>query len=364
MQTPPSAALLLAWRFARSRLHRLQTGTTTGLLFLTLAILCSEVENIPQRLEKAGELGSDAFLWHWLSKTLVSNFILAAVTLLVLRISAPNGWSMTQKPMRFLASLAVGTALGVLASWQLGVSLGRLPSVFAANMDWKGFYSAWTNSLLWGGLFGWMYFLYLRRKEDQVRFGMLLGRRALLARQLSQSLIVAARAQVDPAMVVRILREVRARYAHDAPEASTLMDHMVDYLRLALHRVRDVQPMLAKELPLLRAYLALREAETGRRLRLSGDQSVATRPAGPVFLVARDMLDIAIQATQSDLDMRITIATDHTVVELRTGGEALMPAQLERLAGSLNARILGGADVAQHLVIAGQHSYTVHVPIV
>ncbi len=323
MQRPPSIALK-TWHFTRARLQRLQTDATTGLLFLALAILCADVEKIPEYLAKANAQGSGAFLWHWVSKTLLSNVILAVITLLVLRISAPSGSSMTRKPLRFFVCLAIGTALGLLVAWQVGVALDYLPSFFSPDMDWMKLYSGWADSLLWGGLFGWMYFLNLRRKEDQARFGVLLGRRALLARQLAQSQIIAARAQVDPAMVVRILREVHTRYADNATAASTLMDHMIDYLRLALHRVREPRPMLARELPLLRAYLNLRAAETGRQIHLHAGQFLADRPAGAIFLVAREMVDNTMLATTSDtaIDMHISIAADHTTVDLRTAGQA------------------------------------------
>lgn len=318
------SAAVSIWQFSKTRLQRLQTDAATGLLFLGLAILCADVEKIPEYLVKANTLGSGTFLWHWVSKTLLSNVILAVITLLVLRISAPSGASMTRKPWRFFVCLAVGTALGLLVAWQVGVVLGYSPSFFGPDMDWMKLYSGWADSLLWGGLFGWMYFLNLRRKEDQARFGMLLGRRALLARQLAQSQMVAARAQVDPAMVVRILREVHTRYDHNAVAASSLMDHMIDYLRLALHRVREPRPLLARELPLLRAYMGLRAAETGRQIHLHAEHFLADRPAGAVFLVARDMVDNALLATSADnvVELHIAVAPDYTTVDVRIAGQA------------------------------------------
>lgn len=364
MQMPLSAALLSTWRFARSRLQRLQSGAAAGVVLLALAILCSDIENIPQHLKHAGEIGADAFLWHWLSKTLLSSFIVAAIALLVLRISAPNGRGMTDKPGRFFASLAVGTALGMAASWQVGFFLGRVPSLFAADMDWETLYSGWMNALLWGGLFGWMYFLYLRRGEDQARFGMLLGRRALLARQVAQSQIVAARAQVDPAMVVRILREIHTRYGHNVQSASMLMDHMIDYLRLALNRVRESQPTLARELQLLHAYIALRTAEAGQAIRLSSEPSAVAGPTGPVFLIAREMIDHAMQATHCALELQITTTAHLTTIALRLGGEPLTHTQFARLSEGIHARASGRADALQYLFAAAEHTYTVHVPIV
>ena len=54
--------------------------------------------------------------------------------------------------------------------------------------------AAWLNTMTWGSLFGWLYFLYLRRNEDRNTYSALMKRSSLLSRDLAQQRLLAARA--------------------------------------------------------------------------------------------------------------------------------------------------------------------------
>ena len=70
-------------------------------------------------------------------------------------------------------------------------------------------------------------------------FSSLIGKRAMLARQLAHSELLAVRAQIDPHLLVDVLREVHKSYPQQPEMAAQLLDHLISYLRMAMNRKRE-----------------------------------------------------------------------------------------------------------------------------
>lgn len=220
--------------------NRLRQGLGAGVACALLALGFDQVDRLPDHLEWIAQHGARRFPAHWLAQDLLPSLVIAAVTLLTLKLGTRDGHALVRRPLRFVVLLAGGAALGILCGWELEVALGHVPALRSPDFDWTRLYEPWTSALLWGGLAGWLYALLRRREEDARRFALLLARRSLVARQLAHSRLAAARTQLDPALVTETLREIRARY-HAADDAGArraieLMDSLVRALRLALDR--------------------------------------------------------------------------------------------------------------------------------
>jgi hypothetical protein len=196
-------------------------------------------------------------------------FLLGALILMFgLKLCTHGFGNLQRRPWKFLASLAVVSALASVAGWCAIVAMsgGRLP--LDAGME--KFYDIWVKAMLWGGMVGWMYLLSLQRAESHARLSSMLVQRVVLARQLARSRLGTARAQFDPAMVARVLSQVHQRYRHDPVGASGLLDELISYLRLAMNRARVEVPDEAADQALHAALTALQRAAVAQ-----GEKNVA-----------------------------------------------------------------------------------------
>jgi len=351
-----------AWEFSTQRLRRLRTGLAPAVVFGTLAILGRNLESLPDDVAMAHRIGLVAFFVHWLVNNFIEACVIAAVLLLSLRISVPSGTDMTRRPARFFGVLALAGTMAAFAAWEIGAQLGAMPGLLAPDMAWERFYEGWVATLLWGGLFGWMYVLYLQRREDQLRLTMALGQRSLLARLLAQSQLATARAQIEPEMVVRVLRVVHQRYDTAPETAAALMDHLIDYLRLVLNRVREQRPLLVNDLGLIRSYLALHEAETGHRIPFETAAVEGSLPAESTFVVVRTLIRAANALPGAQTTLRLATHAHHIAIDIGTGAIPFGQELIAHISAEL-AESGAGGSILQRTADPRSHWYTVNVPI-
>ena len=196
----------------------------------------------PLFLERYGAMA----LARELTLQLVVNFIVGLGVMLALSAQLAQPAQALRRPGRFVLVLAVAAAPlcwlagAIEGSVRRGYLRLRVPHL-------PDFLEGWLTIFLWGGLFSWLYLLYLQRREDRLRLDGMLAKRAVLARQLAQAELLAARALIDPVMVAGVLRKVQARYADDPAQGAALLEQLIGYLRLALNRSRrdDAAVLLA-----------------------------------------------------------------------------------------------------------------------
>ncbi|ATQ77687.1 hypothetical protein CR152_26650 [Massilia violaceinigra] len=195
--------------------RRLRANYRQTLVFAAIGTVTERLTQVPSWFERIERDGWAIFLDAFLRET-VACALAALIVGFSLRLCTEKGSDLIRRPSKFLIMLTVGTAVAtVLAAWlDLMLSHGRLADIADRPGELVNF---WMQSLLWGGLIGWVYLLSLQRAEDHAGFTALLGKQALLARQLARSRLRAARAQVDPAMVARVLSEVHGRYRDRPP---------------------------------------------------------------------------------------------------------------------------------------------------
>ncbi len=173
-----------------------------------------------------------------LLKVLLVQFVVYSVVGLALMLALRGGAApaaMLRRPLRFILVLSAASAPLSWLSWALEVSIWRERAVLW-GLTLPGFVNGWLTIMLWGGLFGWLYLLWLQRRDDRARLNGMLAERALLARQVAQAELLAARTRIDPVAVAAELRAVQARYAVAPSEGAALLDQLIGRLRAALNR--------------------------------------------------------------------------------------------------------------------------------
>ncbi len=215
--------------------------------------------------------------------------------------------------------------------------------------------------------FNWLALLYQRYTDNQKKIGPILTRRALLARQVAQSRLLTARAEIDPKLIINILREVQARYHIDATGASTLLDQLIAYLRLAMNRSRDKAPSFSAECALINAYLTLRDAETGVPITLDIDdieasQKHATAPL-PLFLIVQKMFDEAVLTPALSVRIGIALRDGQLSITLDTGHASISEQGQARLAENIGRLALKSTNKFTQSFDLGANRYVVQAPI-
>ncbi len=87
------------------------------------------------------------------------------------------------------------------------------------------------------------------------------------ARQLAEARLTLMRAQVEPHFLFNTLAHVQALQEIDPPQASTMLDRLIGYLRAAMPSMRETKSTLGREIDVVRAYLDLLKIRMGERLK-------------------------------------------------------------------------------------------------
>jgi len=272
----------------------------------------------------------------------LSQLLISAVILITaFALSSKNASEMVARPGRFLLVLLTGGTVAVVAAFEVGVLVDDQRQFWGGDLySWVNTLDIWIRHLVGGALFGWMYFLYRQRSENEVSFVRELTRRSLLARQVAQSKLVATRARIDPEMVAHVLHRVHDNYRTDAAQASALLDNMISYLRLAMNRTRDTASSPTAELTLCRSYIALLEAETGIpitiRTNMDSDMLPGKLANGvPLFQAIRHLLWHSVRANATAITLRIESVADHVLVSIEIGAAAISADNLIALMSEL-----------------------------
>ena len=343
----------LAWR-ARSRAGH-------SISFILLGTGVGSLTLLPGWLPYLNEFSLRQASPYWWQEVVV---LLAGATLVVavLRIAAERAGELAQQPRRFVALLVLATVVAALSMLMV------LPLLKHGQLRWPSLASmlnTWWETLLWGGLVGWLYVLNLQRSEDQEQLDALQLRRALLARELARSRLGAARAQIDPAAVARILRTVHGRYRERPDSAAALLDRLIAYLRLAMQRVHRAAPTVAAEAELLQAVAALHEAEHGVAIActLELSQAGSRTPADTLLPVVRALLDAAAQSGAASLRLDCRPHDGALRIALSLAGAAIPADERAQLASALAQLLPGAPDPLQCIIEPGVHTYVVHLAL-
>ena len=88
-------------------------------------------------------------------------------------------------------------------------------------------------------------------------------------RQLIEARLKTLTAQIEPHFLMNTLANLRYLIKTDGQAASTMLDHLADFLHGALERSRSSDSTLGQELALVESYLAIMKIRMGERLRFT-----------------------------------------------------------------------------------------------
>lgn len=111
----------------------------------------------------------------------------------------------------------------------------------------------------------------LRQRDDAVRAQALsfATERSELERQAVDARLRLLQAQVEPHFLFNTLANVRELVDSGSPQASTVLESLIDYLRAAVPRLHEPATTMGQELQLVRAYLALMHLRMPDRLEFA-----------------------------------------------------------------------------------------------
>ena len=164
------------------------------------------------------------------------------------------------------AAIAVpaGNALGIPEIWwELMGKKKEMPPV------WLGI----VGNTIHLGLFSFMFILVAEvlQRRAATNAAVLSAQReqSLVAREVLESRLAAMQAQVEPQFLFNSLVGIEALYQKNSGAAAENLDRLIQYLRVALPRLREPGSTIAAEIELVRAYLAVVTSLHGGRPALT-----------------------------------------------------------------------------------------------
>lgn len=191
---------------------------------------------------------------------------------LILRL-AP-GWK------RWLA-LAVALPVSVMLGIVLAHPLADMPFEWSKQL-WQSLAIGMMFAVIGSAVF--LLAEHIHRLDDEVRRRRIAAEEQ--ARRETEARLKLLQAQIEPHFLFNTLANVGGLIDSDPPRARRLLDHLNDWLRLALARTRGNQSSLDDELKLLENWLQILSVRFGARLRwtISADAEVRRCALPPMLL--------------------------------------------------------------------------------
>lgn len=249
--------LTAAVRYAQRALCSLTWQEAAYFLFTGLLVAALNSVMGIEMLRKSGE---SAFLVHGvLLPLLIGPFVMAGWVLA--DRAEPAAWPRT-------ARLTVGlllsvTAAVVLVPLLLGAIGLKLPTELRSDGKsyeipaWSKHVALWLDVAIYCGLTFAVLEFRRRRERSQQVLQAALTEQAQLSRQLLESRLAAMQAQVEPQFLFDSLVDVQGTYDRNTLAGAEVMDRLINYLRVALPRLREQGSTVQAEVELLAAYLGV-----------------------------------------------------------------------------------------------------------
>ncbi|MCU0939204.1 MAG: histidine kinase [Burkholderiaceae bacterium] len=169
-----------------------------------------------------------------------------------------------QRHWRLAAAVGCAAAIAVALVPPLLDAVGlRMP--LEVKMDgkqiripaWAMYVESWLHVAIYSALT--VAVLELRRRGERSAqvLQAALTARSHLSRQVLESRLAAMQAQVEPQFLFDSLVDVQATYDRDSAIGADVMDRLINYLRVALPRLREQGSTVQAEVELLAAYLGV-----------------------------------------------------------------------------------------------------------
>ena len=155
------------------------------------------------------------------------------------------------------------------------------------------------------------------------------ARAAAIEKQAMQAQLQLLQAQIEPHMLFNTLANLQGLIAIDPPQAQTLLDQLILYLRATLSASRAANTTLGSEFALMRAYLGLMQVRMGERLHCELDlpETLAGTVVPPMLL--QPLVENAIRhglepkLEPGTLSVKASLDQGRLVLEVSDDGQGL-----------------------------------------
>jgi hypothetical protein len=255
-----------------------------------------------------------------------------------------SAWS---RPKRQALALAVSSVVAVVAVNALLHALGQaMPLEFKMEGKqyvipaWSIYVEAWMHTAIYSALTITVLEFRRRRERSQQVLEAARTEQAQLSRQVLESRLAAMQAQVEPQFLFDSLVDVQATYDRDAGVGAEVMDRLINYLRVALPRLRERGSTVQAEAELLAAFIGVVAARHGGRPAVHfvvSPEAAAARfyPMLLLPLVQRSIRRVARE--RSDVPDRIELVSKRhgnelgVLLRIDAPGQCAEDAELERV---------------------------------
>jgi signal transduction histidine kinase len=187
----------------------------------------------------------------------------------------------------YLIGLAI--VLGAATGACIGTGLWLLAHP-GAMVSWRKAVSETWIAAPWGMAFALidvsMDYLNAQRTQARRAEQQLIHQKQEAAKQAAEAQLRLLQAQIEPHFLLNTLANVRSLVKRDSAKAIETIDHLSDYLHVALPRMRQNSSTLAREVLLSESYLAIMKIRMGDRLdfRFTVPAALEDTPFPPMLL--------------------------------------------------------------------------------
>jgi hypothetical protein len=153
--------------------------------------------------------------------------------------------------------------------------------------------------------------------------------RSELERKALDSRLRLLQAQVEPHFLFNTLANVRELVDSGSPQASTVLDSLIAYLRAAVPRLHETATTLGQEVQLVRAYLELMQMRMDDRLQFALDIDPAALelrcPPTTLLTLVENAVRHGIDPSEEGgrIDLRVRVKDGRCLAEVRDTGVGL-----------------------------------------
>jgi signal transduction histidine kinase len=191
-------------------------------------------------------------------------FACLALSVLHANSGVRAGW------MRIVPVLVGGAALGSLLScvvWLFAHPGAMVSWNQAALQSWQPF----VYGIIFTGITVVKDFVASERGISRRAQQRLLQQQQEGSKQAAEAQLRLLQAQIEPHFLLNTLANVRSLVKRDTTRATEMLDHLSDYLHVALPRMRQTHSTLAREAQLSESFLSIMQIRMGERLKFCFD---------------------------------------------------------------------------------------------
>lgn len=257
------------------------------------------------------------------------NVLFFLLGLAIIPVFSPNA-SLARK----LIHIAV---LAPIAATFMAILIGATLDRYYGNDLQQTFYLRFQAALMAGLSAGLLYaavvgvIVYLRTQHVAVANRRLASEKQQsdVSRQLVETRLRVLQAQIEPHFLFNTLASAQQLAQKGAPDAATLIGHLVRFLRTSIPSMRDESTPLKHEFEQVAAYLAIMQTRMGDRLSFSVSSApeVQPRPLPPalVMTLAENAVKHGIEPAEKGgrIDIEARLAQSNLVITVKDTGVGL-----------------------------------------